>query len=66
VLEETVLPEFFGRDADGVPRRWVARIRRAFATLAWRFNSDRMVIDYARLCYLPAAGSSPYEFPQAP
>jgi starch phosphorylase len=66
VLEETVLPEFFGRDADGVPRRWVARIRRAFATLAWRFNSDRMVIDYARLCYLPAAGSSPCEFPPAP
>jgi len=66
VLEEAVLPEFFERDADGVPRRWVARIRRAFATLAWRFNSDRMVIDYARLSYLPAAGSSPCEVPPAP
>ncbi|MGH9750285.1 MAG: alpha-glucan family phosphorylase [Candidatus Polarisedimenticolia bacterium] len=59
VLEEQVIPEFFDRDPAGVPRRWVGRIQRAFVTLAWRYNSDRMAIDYASRCYLPAAGTLP-------
>jgi starch phosphorylase len=56
VLETRVLPDFFERGADGVPRRWVARVQRALATLAWRYNSDRMVIDYVTRCYVAAAG----------
>ena len=28
-------------------------------TLGWRFNADRMVMDYVRECYIPAAGSLP-------
>jgi starch phosphorylase len=59
VLEEQVIPEFFDRDAAGVPQRWVTRVQRAFVTLAWRYNSDRMAIDYATRCYLPAAGVLP-------
>ena len=39
----------------GVPRGWVARMKRTIRTLGWRFNTDRMVIDYAKKCYLPAA-----------
>jgi starch phosphorylase len=31
-------------------------MKRAIRTLGWRFNSDRMVMDYVRRCYLPAAG----------
>ena len=55
LLERTVVPAFYDRDA-GVPTRWVRRMKRAIRTLAWRFNADRMVIDYARGCYAPAAG----------
>lgn len=63
VLEEQVLPDFFERSPEGVPLRWIARIRRALATLAWRYNADRMVIDYATHCYLPAVGAPTSGFP---
>jgi glycogen phosphorylase len=63
VLENQVLPDFFDRSADGVPLRWIARIQRALASLAWRYNSDRMVIDYATRCYVPAAGARTASFP---
>jgi starch phosphorylase len=56
VLEKEVLPLYYDRDFDGLPRRWIARMKRAIRTLGWRFNADRMVMDYVRQCYLPAAG----------
>ena len=56
VLAEEVVPLYYDRDPDGVPRAWTARMKRAIRTLGWRFNADRMVMDYVRLCYLPAAG----------
>ncbi|TPV94417.1 MAG: alpha-glucan family phosphorylase [Myxococcales bacterium FL481] len=55
VLEDEVLPEFFDRDADGLPQRWLTRMRRALATLPVRFNSDRMVDEYHQRGYQPAA-----------
>ena len=61
--EVVVLPEFFTRSPEGVPLRWIARITRALATLAWRYNADRMAIDYATRCYLPAVGAPTSEFP---
>ena len=61
-LEREVIPEFFDRDAKGIPRAWVERIRWAIVSLGSRFNADRMVLDYFRECYLPAAGASPCEF----
>jgi starch phosphorylase len=56
VLEEEVVPLYYEHDASGVPLRWVARMKRAVATLAARCNADRMVRDYVLGCYLPAAG----------
>jgi starch phosphorylase len=55
-LEQEVIPLYFDRDYQGLPRAWIARMKRAIRTLGWRFNADRMVMDYVRLCYLPAAG----------
>jgi starch phosphorylase len=55
-LETEVIPLYYGRDVDGLPRAWIARMKRAIRTLGWRFNSDRMVMDYLSRCYLPAAG----------
>ena len=57
VLERQVLPDFFERSPEAVPERWIERIRRALHTLGWRYNSDRMAIDYVTKCYLDAAGS---------
>ena len=57
-LEQDVLPLFWDRDAAGVPRRWIARMERSIATLAWRYCGNRMLEDYVRNCYVPAAGGS--------
>jgi glycogen phosphorylase len=55
-LEKQVIPTFYDRDRDGVPRKWIKMMMSSISTLAWRFSSHRMVMDYARLAYLPAAG----------
>lgn len=56
VLENEVVPMFYHRDIDGLPREWIRHMINSISTLAWRFSSDRMVMDYARTCYVPAAG----------
>jgi starch phosphorylase len=55
-LRDEVIPLYYRRDADGIPRDWIARMKRAIRTLGWRFNANRMVMDYVQKCYLPAAG----------
>ncbi|MDQ3754599.1 MAG: alpha-glucan family phosphorylase, partial [Acidobacteriota bacterium] len=52
VLETEVVPAYYDRDAQGVPRRWVAMMKRSIETLVPAFNSDRMVQEYARKIYL--------------
>ena len=47
---------YYDRDRDGLPRGWIARMKRAIRTLGWRFSADRMVMDYVKECYIPAAG----------
>ena len=60
VLSEQVIPEFWERDGRGVPRQWIARMRRAMATLVPRFNTWRMVQEYTAKYYLvaPEVGSA--------
>jgi starch phosphorylase len=58
VLREEVIPLFYQRDRDGLPRGWIQRMKRTIRTLGWRFNADRMVMDYALKCYVPAAGGT--------
>ena len=55
-LEHEVIPLYYDRDIDGLPRSWIKRMMNSISTLAWRFSSDRMVADYVRSTYLPAAG----------
>jgi starch phosphorylase len=56
VLEQEVIPCFYERDTDGLPRRWIRMMMNSISSLAWRFSAHRMVMDYARACYVPAAG----------
>lgn len=58
VLEREVIPLYYQRDRDGLPRGWIKRMKRAIRTLGWRFNADRMVLDYTLKCYIPAAGGT--------
>jgi starch phosphorylase len=58
-LTEQVIPAFFNRDESGIPRRWVAMIRRAMVTLVPEYNTWRMVQEYTRKYYLPGPHSAP-------
>ena len=57
-LHEEVIPLYYRRDRDGVPRGWIKRMKRTIRTLGWRFNANRMVMDYVQKCYIPAAGGT--------
>ncbi|MFO0959494.1 MAG: alpha-glucan family phosphorylase [Isosphaeraceae bacterium] len=54
-LRDQVVPLYYDRDASGLPRRWIARMKASMRSLGWRFNADRMVMDYVENGYLPAA-----------
>lgn len=58
VLVDEVIPCFYERDGDGLPQAWIAMMIESIATLAARFSANRMVVDYVRHCYLPAAGGT--------
>ncbi len=60
-LRDEVIPLFYDRDRDGLPRAWIARMKRAIGTLGWRFSADRMVMDYVLNSYIPAAGGTSAE-----
>jgi glycogen phosphorylase len=57
-LREEVIPLYYQRDRDGLPRGWIRRMKRAIRTLGWRFSADRMVMDYTTHGYVPAAGGT--------
>lgn len=55
-LEKEVIPLYYRRDIDGLPRQWTQRMMNSISTLAWRFSAHRMLMDYAQKAYVPAAG----------
>ncbi|MBM3823159.1 MAG: alpha-glucan family phosphorylase [Verrucomicrobia bacterium] len=54
-LTEDVIPCFFNRDAAGLPRQWIKKIRRAMVTLVPQYNTWRMVQEYTQKLYAPQA-----------
>ena len=52
VLCNEVIPCFYDRDVNGIPRAWIAKIRRSMATLAVKYDTTRMVRDYTKIYYL--------------
>jgi starch phosphorylase len=57
LLEREVIPEFYDRDAQGIPAAWVARMRKSMASLTPRFSADRAVREYTEEHYLPGAAA---------
>jgi alpha-glucan phosphorylase-like protein len=55
LLADEVLPAFFERDRDGLPRRWLELCSRSLATIPPLFNTDRMVTEYRDRAYVPLA-----------
>ena len=56
LLEQDIIPRYYERDADGIPRRWTELMKRSMASTIWRFSTTRMLHEYTERLYLPAAG----------
>ncbi len=52
VLENEIIPTFYAKDENGLPREWIKKMRNALVTLTPQFSSDRMVKDYFEKIYL--------------
>lgn len=55
LLEREIVPMFYDRGRDGLPRAWVQRMKTAIRTICPYFNTHRMMQDYVRKFYLPLA-----------
>ncbi len=58
LIEHEVAPRFYDLDHDGVPIRWVEMLRHTFKSLGPKVLATRMVSDYVRQLYAPAAGNA--------
>jgi starch phosphorylase len=56
ILEQEVVPLYYKRDGDDIPRGWVRLMRESIRTSAHQFGTRRMLKDYARKLYVPAMG----------
>lgn len=56
LLEQEVVPAFYDRGSDGLPRRWIGRMMASIQTLCRTFTTHRMVGEYTERYYLHAAG----------
>ena len=55
LLEKEVVPLFYSIGKDGLPREWIARMKSSMRKLCPVFNTNRMVYEYAKKYYFPAA-----------
>jgi starch phosphorylase len=54
LLERDIVPGFYERGVDGLPRRWIAQMKSSISTLCPTFNMQRMVKQYASEFYVAA------------
>jgi starch phosphorylase len=55
LLERDVVPLFYDRGANGLPRRWIGHMKASIGALSYYFNTHRMVQEYTERFYLPGA-----------
>lgn len=53
LLEQDIIPLFYERARDGLPREWIAKVKNSMKTLAPYFNTRRMVQAYTEEFYMP-------------
>ncbi len=54
ILESDIVPMFYQRGQDGLPREWISKMKRSMMTICPIFNSNRMIEEYTRLFYMPS------------
>jgi starch phosphorylase len=55
LLEREVIPAFYERDGQGLPRRWLQMMKASIRLVGARFSARRMLMDYFEQAYGPAA-----------
>jgi len=55
LLETEIVPTYYNRDRDGLPRAWLGLMRNSISSCIWRFSATRMLEQYIEELYLPAA-----------
>nr|WP_202388233.1 alpha-glucan family phosphorylase [Nocardioides flavescens] len=58
LIENDVAPRFYDHDHEGVPTRWLEMVRHTLKSLGPKVLATRMVRDYVRALYAPAAGNA--------
>ncbi len=59
LLEQEVVPLFYQRDLDGIPRGWLHIVKESIKTVAPQFCTKRMVKEYMKQLYAPATARTP-------
>ncbi len=54
MLEQEIVPLYYTRSTDGLPRGWLKAMKRSISTVCPVFNTNRMVQEYVEKCYTPA------------
>jgi starch phosphorylase len=55
LLEKEIIPLFYSRSADDLPRGWISKMKSAIRSIGPEFNTNRMVREYTEIMYLPSA-----------
>jgi starch phosphorylase len=54
LLEQEIVPAFYTRSSDGLPRAWLRMMKSSISTICPFFNTNRMVQEYMEKCYWPS------------
>ncbi len=55
LLETEIVPLYYQRDSDGIPRGWIQVVKEAICSITPLFSARRMVKEYVERFYVPAA-----------
>jgi starch phosphorylase len=55
LLEQEIVPAFYNRSSDGLPRGWLRMMKQSISTICPFFNTNRMVQEYVEKCYWPSS-----------
>ena len=54
LLEKEIVPLFYDRGQDDLPRGWITKMKACMQTVGPMFNTNRMIEDYTRKFYVPS------------
>src|SRR5208283_1970225 len=58
LLEREIIPLFYTRGMDGLPRDWIRRMKESMREVGKRFSSHRMLLEYTGTFYAPAVANA--------